>query len=265
MHPLIVLGAVGALIVSAATSHALTRAERQNADLCAAATRATESTEALPRGLLTAISLKESGRWDSTKKQSVAWPWTVTAEGKGSHYPSKQDALRTVAKLRARGVSNIDVGCMQINLRYHPHAFENLEAALDPVRNVAYAGEHLRQLREDHKTWPKAVERYHTSDPKRGLVYRRAVYKLKYDVLGESPKVRTARGRANWKARNEKIRRDHAAARKVRLKNSRKLRQSKASQSIRLRAAFEERKAKVLRDWEEMLRKRREKLRGKGS
>ena len=269
MRPLTIITAITALMLAisgaASGANAMTEAGRQTAALCATATRAAEIDAAVPRGLLTAISLKESGRWDSDKKQSVAWPWTVTAAGAGAHYPTKQEALNAVTALQARGVTNIDVGCMQINLRYHPHAFKDLETALDPTHNAAYAGDHLRQLREDHRSWPSAVERYRSSDPKRRLAYRRAVYKLKYAVLSESPRAAAAKGRANWKVRQATLRRKYAAAKKARAKNVRRIRETKIKQRKQLRAGFEARKAKVLREWNEMLRKRRQKLRGNRS
>ncbi len=58
-------------------------------------------------------------------------------------------------KLQARGIRNIDVGCMQINLRYHPDAFENLESALDPETNARYAVTLLKRLHGAHKSWAK--------------------------------------------------------------------------------------------------------------
>ena len=35
-----------------------------------------------------------------------------------------------------RGVRQVDVGCMQINLQSHPHAFASLEDAFDPGSNA---------------------------------------------------------------------------------------------------------------------------------
>jgi hypothetical protein len=78
-----------ALSGAASGANAMTETGRRTAALCATATRAAEINATVPRGLLTAISLKESGRWDSEKKQSVAWPWTVTAEGSGAHCPRR--------------------------------------------------------------------------------------------------------------------------------------------------------------------------------
>ena len=49
--------------------------------LCQAQTRGFEIALGIPQHLLTAISLAESGKWDSTSKALFAWPWTVMAKG----------------------------------------------------------------------------------------------------------------------------------------------------------------------------------------
>ncbi|MDZ7712446.1 MAG: hypothetical protein U5L06_04740 [Rhodovibrio sp.] len=68
------------------------------------------------------------------------------AEGRGRYLPSKAAAIAEVRDLQARGVSNIDVGCMQVNLHWHGDAFESLEQAFDPAYNVAYAAAFLLDL-----------------------------------------------------------------------------------------------------------------------
>ena len=116
-------------------------------DLCAAATARQEQADGIPVHLLRAISLAETGRWDAVDRVNLAWPWTVTAEGKGRYFDTKAAAVAEVRALKARRIRNIDVGCMQINLFYHPDAFADLEAALDPASNVAYAASYLKNLR----------------------------------------------------------------------------------------------------------------------
>jgi hypothetical protein len=61
-------------------------------------------------------------------------------------FPTKAKAIAHVRELQARGVRNIDVGCMQINLRHHPNAFPDLETAFDPEMNTAYAAQFLNGL-----------------------------------------------------------------------------------------------------------------------
>lgn len=55
----------------------------------------------------------------------------------------------------------IDLGCMQINHRYHGDQFRSVDDMLDPRRNVDYAARFLAQLHAKHETWSMAVARYH--------------------------------------------------------------------------------------------------------
>ena len=143
--------------------------------LCAQAIGRAEPAQGLPAHLLQAISKVESGRWSDRESAVFAWPWTVMAEGRGRYLPSKAAAIAEVEGLRARGVSNIDVGCMQINLRHHPDAFESLDEAFEPARNVAYAAALLLRLRADTRSWTRAIGRYHSATPVYGNRYRRKV------------------------------------------------------------------------------------------
>ncbi len=145
------------------------------AQQCAIATRRAELKLGLPSGLLQAIALTESGRWDGARHRSFAWPWTVTSGVDGAYLDSKAEALARIDALQRAGRDNIDVGCMQVNLHHHPDAFPSLEQALDPAENVAYGAAFLADLREATQSWDLAIERYHSSDPERGRAYRERV------------------------------------------------------------------------------------------
>ena len=88
-------------------------------DVCGAIAEETERAEGIPPGLVRAVTLVELGRWLAEDRRTQAWPWTVTAGPETYYLASKHEALRKVKELRARGRSNIDVGCMQVNLGYH--------------------------------------------------------------------------------------------------------------------------------------------------
>ena len=149
----------------------------------------------------------ESGRWNKSLQANIAWPWTVTAEGEGKFYPSRHAAIRAVEALRHRGVSNIDVGCMQINLAYHPDAFESLDQAFDPKTNVAYAAQFLKELRTQRHSWDKAMRFYHSSNPARQRHYGNKVYKARHEI-----RLRDANRRRNQQIALAESRRDTAHA-----------------------------------------------------
>lgn len=144
--------------------------------LCGDAIGTAEEAYGVPAGLLQAIALSESGRWDKQEKVTVAWPWAVTSGADSFFPPDKQAAIATVHRLQQQGRRNIDVGCMQVNLMHHPDAFASLDSAFDPATNAGYGAKFLASLREATRSWARAVERYHSADPDRGRDYRGRVY-----------------------------------------------------------------------------------------
>ena len=170
---------------------------------CAQKTAAAERAAGMPSHLLTAVSKVEAGRWRKDTGEILAWPWTVTSGGEGRFLPSKAAAIAEVERLRAKGVTNIDVGCMQINLHYHPKAFDSLEQAFDPDRNVAYAVGFLRELRARWGSWTRAVGNYHSNTPTLSGRYRVKVFKM---VYAEKHRIAKKRRAARLAAVQENLR-----------------------------------------------------------
>jgi hypothetical protein len=133
-----------------------------------------EQKHGIPAGLLHAISKVESGRKDDAGR-FAAWPWTVNARGQGYYFPTKDAAIAAVRQMQFDGVKSIDVGCMQINLHHHPYAFQNLNEAFEPAKNVAYAALFLTRLKEEHASWRTAVSFYHSANPVHHIPYQRTV------------------------------------------------------------------------------------------
>jgi len=174
------VGAAVILVMSLATgSAAASAAMGQAPDLarvsCAEPIAWAERLTRMPERLLASVALAESGRWDPANREKIAWPWTVTSGGQGRFFQTKAEAIAWVKTLRGRGVRNIDVGCMQINLMHHADAFDSLEEAFDPVTNVAYAAAFLMRLFEDKRSWTTAVGLYHSATPELHFAYRRKV------------------------------------------------------------------------------------------
>ena len=68
--------------------------------------------------------------------------------------------------------SDVDVGCFQVSLRYHPAAFATMADALDPVANARYAARFLLELRDKYGDWDHAVGAYHSATEPLGADYR---------------------------------------------------------------------------------------------
>ncbi|MFO1130306.1 MAG: transglycosylase SLT domain-containing protein [Rickettsiales bacterium] len=139
----------------------------------------------LPKDMLFAITLKETGRRYSGKinlkpykQNTIAWPWAVNFDGQGYYFENKEDAVNFVKKQLKSGNSNIDVGCAQINLRAHPFAFRSVEESLDPNANVNYAAYLLRKNYNTYKNWFKSIAVYHSKTEKFGIKYANSVLEI---------------------------------------------------------------------------------------
>jgi soluble lytic murein transglycosylase-like protein len=142
---------------------------------CRRAIATAEPGSGVPAGLLGAIALVESGRSDPRSGRVEPWPWTWNVEGEGHTAPTREAAVAEVSALLAQGRRSIDVGCMQVNLLYHPTAFPKLEEAFDPMVNVRYAASFLKELQARTGNWAQAVANYHSGEAEHGLAYQRQV------------------------------------------------------------------------------------------
>lgn len=140
--------------------------------LCEAAATSVEYTARLPARLLSAISITETGRLDATTGRLRPWPWSVDIDGAGQFFETREDAIAAVKIAQAQGVKSIDVGCMQVNLMFHPDAFANLEQAFDPTTNARYAARFLNALYAGSHDWSRAIAAYHSETPALGDAYR---------------------------------------------------------------------------------------------
>ena len=124
---------------------------KRSNSMCFDAANKIEKNLNLPKGILSAIAYTESGR-TMPNGIKLAWPWTVNYSGKGYFFPNKTKAKEFVKSKIDKGARNIDIGCMQVNLRYHPNAFPDLETAFDPLNNVKWAGTWLKELNKKYKS-----------------------------------------------------------------------------------------------------------------
>jgi hypothetical protein len=143
--------------------------------LCQAAIGKAERSARLPKELLDAIGLVESGRLDPHSEGVTPWPWTINVDGTGRFFETKADAILAVEAARATGAQSIDVGCMQVNLMYHPQAFGSLDQAFDPTANAIYAAGFLNRLYSTTGDWSKAAAAYHSQTPGVSEDYARRV------------------------------------------------------------------------------------------
>jgi hypothetical protein len=145
------------------------------ADACLPGILAAEHRFALPPKLLQTIGIVESGRVDPVTGRVAPWPWTIDVGGNGQMFPTKQAAIDAVHALQSQGVVSIDVGCLQINLMHHPHAFASLDEAFDPTTNTQYGAHFLSALYHETGNWPQAAANYHSRAEEFGVPYETRV------------------------------------------------------------------------------------------
>lgn len=160
------------------------------ADICNAAAHRAASKSGVPLSVLMAITLTETGRKSGGKFRP--WPWTVNMEGKGVWFDSAEDARAYAYKNFQRGARSFDVGCFQLNYKWHGKAFRSIEEMFDPQINANYAAKFLRDLYYETGSWEDAAGAYHSRTPKYADRYKKRFQSFRVslkslDATGERP------------------------------------------------------------------------------
>jgi hypothetical protein len=161
------LNSIAALYSQSLNSH-------KEALQCEYLAKEAEKKYGLPENILLSISRVESGyrKIDGIKR---AWPWALNAGGDSAYFETKNKALNSLKARVNRGVTNIDVGCMQLNYRWHNKFFNNLSEMMSPDKNVDYGARFLKRLHDRHGSWEKAIKYYHSSKSKFNVRYYKKV------------------------------------------------------------------------------------------
>ena len=192
---------------SSTTARQDNRIAATDSDICYRAILAAQERHGIPDNLLLAIGIQEAGRKIDGKL--TIWPWTANVNGRGAFFDSKAALEDWVRDTRARGSESIDVGCMQVNQKWHARQFASLAEATDPTANVDYAARFLRALYAETRDWWEAAGRYHSSTPDLKAIYLGKLQQnqrlANSDVLqarGDAPLtiVRPAQPSVNWSA-----------------------------------------------------------------
>jgi hypothetical protein len=169
-----------ALLIAPDAGHAASADHDESgpSGLCLAAMPPAEHRYDTPPGLLAVMAKVESGRATPPTGALQPWPWTVDADGEGIFFATKAQAVAWSRQALDSGAATfLDVGCMQVDLRMHPHAFATLEEAFDPAANTDYGARFLRELHDGVAAgnWFTAIGFYHSQSPELAAVYREQV------------------------------------------------------------------------------------------
>jgi hypothetical protein len=148
--------------------------------LCDAAAQQAAQNNSVPLSVLLSIARVETGI--SIAGALTPWPWATNLAGKGHFFNTKDEAIDFSAQQIDAGNINFDVGCFQINLRWHSKGFTSLQDAFDPVTNANYAAKFLNDLYQDTGNWSDAVATYHSRTPEHAQTYLEKVKSVWNDL-----------------------------------------------------------------------------------
>lgn len=161
-------------------------AREDPAALCLAAASDAATRTGVPYDVLIAISTVETGR------NNRPWPWTVNFGGEGKWFDSAAEAEAGVAEALDRGATNVDLGCFQLNYRWHAQGFASIADMLDPEQNATYAAEFLAEHYAQTGDWTLAAAAYHSGTPEYAAAYQAKFEAAHAGLEGDLPEPQVA-------------------------------------------------------------------------
>jgi len=178
---------------------AVAESRHSGADACDIAARYAAGMTGVPLGVLKALSRTETGR--KIDGQFRPWAWTVNMEGKGRWFPDRKSALTFAKKNYDRGARSFDVGCFQINFKWHGRNFSTLNQMFEPRINALYAARFLQKLYQNKHDWAAAAGAYHSKTPRYAKRYMRRFADLWKEAEPGHRPIETAAAEPQPKAR----------------------------------------------------------------
>lgn len=139
------------------------------ASACIDAAKDAAASYNIPSEILIAITLTETGR--GRNGQLEPWPWATNTYGSGVWHKNRQSAVESIERSLSRGMTNVDIGCFQLNYRWHNSAFASLQEMISPRANAEYAARFLTELYSETGSWREAAGLYHSRTLRHRLRY----------------------------------------------------------------------------------------------
>lgn len=133
------------------------------ADICEQVAQQASAETGVPAEILAALTLTETGRRRDGEVRP--WAWSVNAEGAGTWFDDPAAALRFAQDRVAQGRTNVDIGCFQINFRWHGENFASVGEMFDPLANARYAARFVANLHAEMGDWRTAAGAFHSRRP----------------------------------------------------------------------------------------------------
>lgn len=133
--------------------------------------------------LIYAVAMAESKKRVGTASVSP-WPWALNIAGKGSYYATLDEARAALDEALSLGIKSIDVGPMQINLRWNGHRVQNPADLFDLATSARVGAEILSEAIASNPTdLVIGVGRYHNWDDALARPYGTKVLKFRNVIV----------------------------------------------------------------------------------
>ncbi|WP_255435461.1 hypothetical protein [Paracoccus sp. S1E-3] len=135
-------------------------APEEPAQLCEWAAQTAAAEAGVPPDILGALTLTETGR----RRDGIVrpWAWSANSEGQGTWFDDPNSALAFAEERLAQGRTNLDIGCFQLNYRWHGQNFSSVAEMFDPLTNARYAARFVSQLYAETGDWRQAAGAFHS-------------------------------------------------------------------------------------------------------
>ena len=135
-------------------------ATEEPAQLCEWAAQTAAVEAGVPPDILGALTLTETGR----RRDGIVrpWAWSANSEGQGTWFDDPNSALAFAEERLAQGRTNLDIGCFQLNYRWHGENFGSVAEMFDPLNNARYAARFVKQLYAETGDWRQAAGAFHS-------------------------------------------------------------------------------------------------------
>jgi len=151
-------------------------------ELCEDAARRAAMETGVPADVLLAISLTETGRAHQGRMRP--WPWAANIDGQGYWFDGPDAAMAFAREQLSRGRRSFDLGCFQINWRWHGEHFSSPQTLLDPLASARYAARFLTGLHAELGNWEAAAGAYHSRTPHLADRYRTRFARFRQGLAG---------------------------------------------------------------------------------
>jgi hypothetical protein len=151
---------VATILVLGAPPFATAAFGESPAALCEKAATAAAQRHGIPEHLLQTLTLTETGRTRGGHLRP--WPWAINHAGQGHWFDTAPEMISFAEELISQGATNFDIGCFQLNYRWHGNHFGSVNDMADPARNADYAASFLLEKFAETGAWRSAVGAYHS-------------------------------------------------------------------------------------------------------